>query len=141
VKLDHRGGKRFRQEAQSCDSVKTCSTGERARAGLGDRANARWLASVAVLGATGHEDCVIGGTAPACIVPSAQERWGGVNGDDHHGGRVKASRPQSRKDIAAGPIPSGPGYFIATVHGGWIDDEGAIYTAEAGFISRLQKFA
>jgi hypothetical protein len=43
--------------------------------------------------------------APARIVPSAKGRWDGVNGDDHHGGRVKASRPQSRKDIAAGPIP------------------------------------
>jgi hypothetical protein len=36
---------------------------------------------------------------------------------------------------------SEPGQFIATVHGGWIDDEGALYTAEAGFINRLQKFA
>jgi hypothetical protein len=36
---------------------------------------------------------------------------------------------------------SEPGQFIATVHGGWIDDAGALYTAEAGFISRLQKFA
>ena len=24
---------------------------------------------------------------------------------------------------------------------GWIDDAGALYTAEAGFINRLQKFA
>jgi hypothetical protein len=44
----------------------------------------------------------------------------------------------AEKNIAAGPIPPGPGKFIATVHAGWID---AIYTAEAGFISRLQKFA
>ena len=36
---------------------------------------------------------------------------------------------------------SGPGQFVATVHGGWIDDADALYTAEAGIINRLQKFA
>jgi hypothetical protein len=36
---------------------------------------------------------------------------------------------------------SGPGQFIASVHGGWIDDQGALYTAEAGFLNRLQKLA
>jgi hypothetical protein len=35
--------------------------------------------------------------APARNGTPAKGRWGGVNGDDHHGGRVKASRPQSRK--------------------------------------------
>jgi hypothetical protein len=34
----------------------------------------------------------------------------------------------------------GPGQFIASVHGGCMDAEGSIYTAEAGFINRLQKF-
>jgi len=41
-----------------------------------------------------------------------------------------------------GEIGEGPGQFVrGSVHGGWIDDQGAIYTAEAGYISRLQKFA
>ena len=37
---------------------------------------------------------------------------------------------------------SGPGQFVTgSVHGAWMDAEGSIYTAEAGFNNRLQKFA
>ena len=35
----------------------------------------------------------------------------------------------------------GPGQFIRGPHGGWMDAEGSLYIAEAGFNNRLQKFA
>ena len=36
----------------------------------------------------------------------------------------------------------GPGQFVrGSIHGLWLDAEGSIYTAEAGFNNRLQKFA
>jgi hypothetical protein len=56
-------------------------------------------------------------------------------------GGVDVRQPDGTAVCRWGEQGSGPGQFIATVHGGWIDDEGALYTAEAGFISRLQKFA
>jgi hypothetical protein len=33
-----------------------------------------------------------------------------------------------------------PGQFVATVHGGWMEPDGTLYTAEAGVNNRLQKF-
>jgi DNA-binding beta-propeller fold protein YncE len=56
-------------------------------------------------------------------------------------GGVEIRKPDGTFVGRWGEKGDGPGQFIATVHGGWIDSEGAIYTAEAGFINRLQKFA
>jgi hypothetical protein len=56
-------------------------------------------------------------------------------------GGVEIRQPDGTAVGRWGEQGSGPGQFIATVHGGWIDDEGSLYTAEAGFINRLQKFA
>jgi hypothetical protein len=41
-----------------------------------------------------------------------------------------------------GETGSEPGQFVrGSIHGIWIDGEGSVYTAEAGFNNRLQKFA
>jgi hypothetical protein len=56
-------------------------------------------------------------------------------------GGVDIRRPDGTSVGRWGEQGSGPGQFIASVHGGWIDAEGSLYTAEAGFINRLQKFA
>ncbi len=56
-------------------------------------------------------------------------------------GGVEIRKPDGTFVGRWGEKGDGPGQFIATVHGGWIDDEGSLYTAEAGFINRLQKFA
>jgi hypothetical protein len=34
----------------------------------------------------------------------------------------------------------GPGQFVRGPHGCWLDTDGTMYTAEAGFRNRLQKF-
>jgi hypothetical protein len=56
-------------------------------------------------------------------------------------GGIEIRRPDGTFVGRWGEQGSGPGQFVATVHGGWIDDEGSLYTAEAGLINRLQKFA
>ena len=55
-------------------------------------------------------------------------------------GGVEIRKPDGTAVGRWGEKGDGPGQFIATVHGGWIDNEGSLYTAEAGFINRLQKF-
>ena len=41
-----------------------------------------------------------------------------------------------------GETGDGPGQFVrGSIHGIWLDKDGSIYTAEAGFNNRLQKFA
>ena len=41
-----------------------------------------------------------------------------------------------------GETGEAPGQFVrGSIHGIWLDQEGSIYTAEAGFNNRLQKFA
>lgn len=56
-------------------------------------------------------------------------------------GGVEIRKPDGTFVGRWGEQGNGPGQFIATVHGGWIDTDGSLYTAEAGFINRLQKFA
>ena len=51
-------------------------------------------------------------------------------------GGVEVRKPDGTLVGRWGEKGDGPGQFIATVHGGWIDDQGALYTAEAGFVNR-----
>jgi hypothetical protein len=55
-------------------------------------------------------------------------------------GGIDIRKPDGTAVGRWGEKGDGPGQFIATVHGGWIDNQGSLYTAEAGFVSRLQKF-
>jgi DNA-binding beta-propeller fold protein YncE len=55
---------------------------------------------------------------------------------------VEIRRPDGALVGRWGEVGDEPGQFIrGSIHGGWIDDQAAIYTAEAGYINRLQKFA
>ncbi len=58
------------------------------------------------------------------------------------GAGVEIRMPDGSLIGSWGETGSEPGQFVTgSVHGGWIDAEGALYTAEAGFLNRLQKFA
>jgi hypothetical protein len=73
---------------------------------------------------------------PNKVVPDGAGRFHLVSA-----GGVEIREPDGTFVARWGEQGSGPGQFVATVHGGWIDDQGALYTAEAGIINRLQKFA
>jgi hypothetical protein len=80
---------------------------------------------------------VDGANHPNKLLPNADGTYHlvGSNG-------VEIRRPDGTFVGRWGDKGEGPGQFVTgSVHGGWIDDQGAIYTAEAGFINRLQKFA
>ncbi len=97
-----------------------------------DRENNRWQ----VFNANGEVESILEGLDhPNKIVLDADGNFNlvGVGG-------VEIRTPDGTFVERWGEKGDGPGQFIATVHGGWIDDEGAIYTAEAGFVNRLQKF-
>jgi hypothetical protein len=58
------------------------------------------------------------------------------------GNGVEIRKPDGTMIGVWGEQGSEPGQFVTgSVHGGWIDAEGSLYTAEAGFLNRLQKFA
>jgi hypothetical protein len=97
-----------------------------------DRENGRWQ----VFSLDGVlESIVTGLDHPNKVLPDAAGRYHLVGA-----GGVDIREPDGTQVGRWGTQGDGPGQFIATVHGGWIDDQGALYTAEAGFISRLQKF-
>ena len=98
-----------------------------------DRENNRWQ----VFSADGeHESICDGLDHPNKIVLDADGNFNMVGA-----GGVEVRKPDGTFVGRWGEKGDGPGQFIATVHGGWIDDEGSLYTAEAGFVNRLQKFA
>jgi DNA-binding beta-propeller fold protein YncE len=97
-----------------------------------DRENNRWQ----VFTADGEQISICDGLDhPNKILLDADGNFNMVGA-----GGVEIRQPDGTFVARWGEKGSDPGQFIATVHGGWIDDQGAIYTAEAGFISRLQKF-
>jgi hypothetical protein len=98
-----------------------------------DRENDRW--QVFTLDGTLVSICS-GLHHPNKVVPDAAGRFHLVSA-----GGVEIREPDGAFVGRWGEQGSGPGQFVATVHGGWIDDAGALYTAEAGIINRLQKFA
>jgi hypothetical protein len=98
-----------------------------------DRENNRWQ----VFSADGVLESVLDGLDhPNKIVVDADGNYNLVGA-----GGVEVRQPDGTLVGRWGEKGDGPGQFIATVHGGWIDDQGALYTAEAGFTNRLQKFA
>ena len=97
-----------------------------------DRENNRWQ----VFSADGeHLSIQDGLDHPNKCVPDADGNYHLVGA-----GGVDIRTPAGEQVARWGEKGDGPGQFIATVHGGWIDDQGALYTAEAGFVNRLQKF-
>lgn len=72
---------------------------------------------------------------PNKVVPDGAGRFHLVSA-----GGVEIREPDGTFIGRWGEQGSGPGQFVATVHGGWIDDAEALYTAEAGTTNRLQKF-
>ena len=57
------------------------------------------------------------------------------------GSGVEVRKPDGTVVGRWGEWGDGPGQFIRGPHGGWMDAEGSLYIAEAGFNNRLQKFA
>jgi sugar lactone lactonase YvrE len=58
------------------------------------------------------------------------------------GAGIEVWEPDGTRVGSWGETGSAPGQFVrGSVHGAWLDAEGSIYTAEAGFNNRLQKFA
>jgi len=98
-----------------------------------DRENNRWQ----VFSADGVLESVLDGLDhPNKIVLDAVGNFNMVGA-----GGVEVRKPDGELVARFGEKGDAPGQFIATVHGGWIDDQGSLYTAEAGFNNRLQKFA
>jgi len=98
-----------------------------------DRENNRWQ----VFSEDGEVESILDGLDhPNKIVLDAAGNFNLVGA-----GGVEVRRPDGTFVGRWGEKGDGPGQFIATVHGGWIDDQGSLYMAEAGFINRLQKFA
>ena len=110
-----------------------CSWTKDSRVYVLDRENNRWQ----VFTTDGELQSILDGLDhPNKIVLDADGNFNMVGA-----GGVEIRKPDGTLVGRWGEKGDGPGQFIATVHGGWIDNEGALYTAEAGFVNPLQKFA